>query len=119
MRIREVALVVLLEKISRVDPEKSPFAVSNQLPSSGDLLTDQTHHRLGLAPAIAREQHEAIRSSAGQALDAGDFVIAEKLVERTARQPCKTLAAGSLGHRDQLIQLASSHVSTAWHGQRS
>ena len=117
MRVSEVTLVVLVEQIGRVDPEKLPLFLTNQLSTPRHLLPDQPHDGLGFAPPVGRDQHQVVGTGAGEALDGRDLFLREEFVQWPARKPCQPLPASASGDRHQLVELAPGHFFSVGHGQ--
>src|SRR5579872_3525634 len=110
--IGELALVVLLEKVGGVDPEKLPLAFAHELAPARDLLPDQSQNGLGLTPSVGDDQDQVVGTSPGGSADAMHLVRAQELLERPG-QPGEALAPRPPGDRDELVQVTPREVFAA------
>src|SRR5919108_2690021 len=116
--VGEVALVVLLEQVHRVDPGEPVLAraLLDQALSPRDVAAQQPHHRLCFPAPIGDEEDKVVLPGARRLLDARYLSFQQMTVERPGH-PGESLCTRTLRDECQLVQLAPAHELAAGHSK--
>src|ERR1700730_594186 len=114
--VRQLALVVLLEQIHRINPGELPFAIGDEIAATSDLATQQAHHRLRLPAAVRDKKDEILLAGSGGGPNRCELTLGHVLLQWSG-QPRKAFRTRTPRDQRELIQLAARHVASARHAK--